>query len=118
LESWPSILVAEYNASFGLSNLVINPKYNFTNELEEEKNMQLYGASLVALTNLAKKHGLELVYCDQSGTNAFFVSKNSLPTLIPKQPHEVFRDSARSLKFKSRRLNHSAYIERGILVEV
>jgi hypothetical protein len=32
-----------------------------------------YGASLLALDRLGRKHGYALVACDSSGTNAFFV---------------------------------------------
>lgn len=51
-----------------------------------------YGASLQALTFLANTKGYDLVGCDSSGTNAFYVRKELRPATLPKQS---VRDSFR-----------------------
>lgn len=68
----PRVVVIEYNASFGHRSLTV--KYN----PEHRYNRPLYfGASLVALSKLAKEKGYILVACDCHGHDAFFIRKDA-----------------------------------------
>ncbi len=70
----PRVVVIEYNASFGpeLSVTVpYNPRFN-----RFAVDPLYHGASLVALTKLAKAKGYGLIGCESTGGNAFFVKKD------------------------------------------
>ena len=65
----PRVVVIEYNASLGPhADLVMryNPQYTWDGGTG-------YGASYVALRDLGRAKGYNLVACDITGTNAFFV---------------------------------------------
>lgn len=118
LKNWPDVLVVEYNATFGLNNFVVKEDYDYTNRSIRDKQHQIYGASLVAYTNLAKMHNLELIYCERSGTNAFFVSNQLIPKVLAKTPEEVFRASSKSLMFVKRDLDFKKFIENGDILNL
>lgn len=67
----PRVVVAEYNASFGLRSITIkyNPGFHY------QKNLY-FGASLTALVKLAREKGYILVGCDSYGHDAFFVRQD------------------------------------------
>jgi len=67
----PRVVVAEYNASFGLRSITI--KYNPTFHLQGDL---YFGASLPALAKLAKEKGYILVGCDSYGHDAFFIRQD------------------------------------------
>lgn len=76
----PRVMVLEYNAILGSesdSTVIYDPTamWDGTN---------YFGASLMALTILAKKHGYTLVYCENRGVNAFFV-RDDLLSLLPAE---------------------------------
>ncbi len=73
----PRVVVIEYNASMG-STESITVKYdqNFDKHNYVPFNFY-YGASLTALTKLARSKGYILVGCDSTGLNAFFVRKDA-----------------------------------------
>lgn len=48
-----------------------------------------FGASLLALVELGKKHGYTLVYCDRKGVNSFFVRDGLVATLNIKDAGDV-----------------------------
>ena len=69
----PRVVIIEYNSSFG-DDKSISIKYDPSFERFKVHDDGLYyGASLSALTHLAKKKGYILVGCGSGGINAFFV---------------------------------------------
>jgi hypothetical protein len=65
----PRVVVMEYNASFPPPTRWVMP-YNKNHQFDGTRN---FGASLVALSELAREKGYTLVGCDKKGVNAFFV---------------------------------------------
>ena len=67
----PRVVVAEYNAAFGLKPITIkyNPDFHYQRD-------SYFGASLAALAKLAKEKGYILVGCDRHGHDAFFARKD------------------------------------------
>jgi len=91
------MVVIEYNASFG-SEESITIKYD-PEFSREHINRNYHGASLRALTRLAKEKGMSLVGCEGSGVNAFFVKDeyltDELPAVSPEEayyPHRLRGD--------------------------
>jgi hypothetical protein len=67
----PRVVVIEYNSCIAPEqSLTIAYDPNF-----ESDGTSYFGASLLALTRLARRKGYVLVACDSRGINAFFVSK-------------------------------------------
>lgn len=65
----PRLIIAEYNAAIPPDkslSIAYDPHHRWG-------RTDYFGASLLALTTLAKRCGHTLVYCDSTGTNAFFV---------------------------------------------
>lgn len=82
----PRVVVAEYNDVFGLKPITIkyNPGFHYQND-------SYFGASLTALTKLAKEKGYILVGCDSYGHDAFFVRKDVAEgKFIELTPEEAF----------------------------
>ncbi len=48
-----------------------------------------FGASLLALKELGEQKGYTLIYCDSTGTNAFFVANEALPAGFTRRPIET-----------------------------
>ena len=71
----PQVVVIEYNASMGDSRSITIPNIPHFNR--HNFNGAYHGASLAALTKLAKTKGMKLVGCDSMGVNAFFVSEDA-----------------------------------------
>jgi hypothetical protein len=70
----PRLIVMEYNASIPPEKSITvpyNPAFN-----RFDTHYMYHGASLRALTKLAKKKGYVLVGCDSTGCNAFFVRED------------------------------------------
>ena len=91
----PRLVVIEYNASFG-QNESVAVKYspNF-DRFSCESNGYIHGASLQALSKLAKKKGYSLIYCDHTGTNAFFLKSDLLNFFQEELPQNVFESHKR-----------------------
>ncbi|MBG90236.1 MAG: hypothetical protein CL521_00285 [Actinobacteria bacterium] len=73
----PRVLVLEINAS-------ISPDLDQTVPYDPKQSWdgtRYYGASLLAMTRLARSKGYELVYMESSGTNAFFIQQEILSAL-------------------------------------
>jgi hypothetical protein len=69
----PDIVICEYNAVFGdLRTLTIPYQPTFQRHMAHHSHLY-YGASIGALTALARRKGYELVGTTSSGHNAFFV---------------------------------------------
>jgi FkbM family methyltransferase len=73
-EMLPTVLVMEYNATVGpVEPLTV--RYRPRRVWDHSNH---FGASLAALTMLASHRGLDLVYCDSVGVNAYFVARSAL----------------------------------------
>lgn len=73
----PSIVIIEYNARFGDKESVTIPyREDFDRKKSKEGNIY-YGASISALSKLAKKKNYSLICTNSNGNNAYFV-KNDL----------------------------------------
>ena len=83
------MVVIEYNASFGTEeSITIKYAPDFS---REHINRNYHGASLKALTKLAKQKGMSLVGCEGSGINAFFVRDDCLTgDLEEVSPEEAY----------------------------
>ncbi len=87
----PRVVVMEYNAAFGLRSLTIkyDPKFHYQEAFKQ--NPLYFGASLTALSRLAKKKGYILVACDTHGHDAFFVKKDAAEGKFTElTPEEAF----------------------------
>jgi len=73
----PRVVVAEYNPVFGPERTVTIP---YTQEFRYGKGFSrlYFGASLAALTKLARRKGYVLVGCADFGPNAFYVRADQL----------------------------------------
>ncbi|HEY6325521.1 MAG TPA: hypothetical protein VIW73_03255 [Candidatus Cybelea sp.] len=85
----PSVVVIEYNASFG-------PRKSVTIEYNPQHGWQrtrYYGASLTALAKLGARLGYGLIGTDRRGINAFFVRRDLLPIcgFAEKAPQQSWR---------------------------
>jgi hypothetical protein len=84
-----SIVVIEYNASFGRTaskTIAYDPSFVWS-------RTRFYGASLAALAKLGTKLGYALLGTDRRGINAFFVRRDLLGTsgFPEKSPREAWR---------------------------
>jgi len=91
----PRVMSVEYNAVYGPTrSLTIPRKQGMFDRHSYHYSGFYFGASLTALTRLANKKGYELVGCDSSGTNAFFVRKDVLKgDLKPVTPEQAYYPS-------------------------
>jgi hypothetical protein len=83
----PDIVCIEYNSGIGLKSLTIpyDPNFQWGGFGD-----WFYGASLTALHKLGQEKGYQLVGCDSSGNNAFFIIRDlgkGLPDLTPEQAY-------------------------------
>ena len=76
----PRIVVAEYNATFGKDKAITIPYDPEFIRYEKHSSGFYHGASLRALHHLGIQKGYQLVGCDFTGVNAFFV-RNDLVSL-------------------------------------
>lgn len=74
----PAIVVAEYNARFGLERAVTVPYDPSFVRSNAHFSHIYYGASLKALHQLALSKGYAFVGCNSAGNNAFFVRRDML----------------------------------------
>jgi hypothetical protein len=87
LQSRPRVLVAEYNG-----NLAVDAALSIPYDPEHRwDGSDYYGASLLALTQLAAHKGYQLVYCNAAGVNAFFVREDLLDMDDVRPLAELYR---------------------------
>jgi len=72
----PRVLIMEYNAAFGDSRSITVEYESSFQRGGKYNNESYFGASLAALTKLAKIKGYILVGCESTGCNAFFIRKD------------------------------------------
>lgn len=74
----PAIFIVEYNAVFGAQRAITIPyKSDFSRNKAHYSNLY-FGASLAAITDVAKAKGYGLVGCSSAGNNAYFVRNEVL----------------------------------------
>ncbi len=94
----PRVVVVEYNASLGPDTKLVIPyeKDFFRWSSKCHPAGWYYGASLSAWVELAKSKGYELIACESTGVNAFFVRSDLLVPGLPTQTAvEAFYPDAR-----------------------
>jgi hypothetical protein len=69
----PRVCIMEYNGSFDGETQYIMPR---NDNYRWRNNDKTFGASLKSMTDQAERLGYDLVYCDQSGVNAFYIRKD------------------------------------------
>jgi hypothetical protein len=79
----PAIVVSEYNWRFGAERRVTVPYDPAFVRGHAHQSTVYYGASLAALEALGARKGFDLVGCNSSGNNAFFVRRDLRPAAIP-----------------------------------
>jgi len=84
----PRVIVAEYNSNVGpIDSLTINYDPSF-----KWDGSSYYGASLAALKKLGESKGYELIGCESSGVNAFFVEKSLVKNrFLPGDITDLYR---------------------------
>lgn len=104
----PRVVVIEYNASFGYEEAFTVEYDLYFDRGKKHPSYRYHGASLLALTKLAKLKGYVLVGCESHGINAFFVRKDvarqgGLPEIPVEKayfPHAYRREMTLSEVFK------------------
>ncbi len=84
----PRVVIIEYNAHFAPCDscaVRYDPALTWDGS-------RYFGASLLALYRLGQKKGYDLIYCEHTGVNAFFVRVDLMPGRFdPKPPIEAYR---------------------------
>lgn len=87
----PRVVVAEYNASFGLNPITVKYDPNFHYSKNGRENPLYFGSALPASAKLAKEKGYILIGCDSNGHDAFFVRKDAVGGKFAElTPEEAF----------------------------
>lgn len=84
----PRVLVMEYNAYFGSERAVTLPSSGIP---EGRLPDGYFGASLAALEKKAREKGYRLVFCEDSGVNAFFLRHDVAPAFRGLTPIDAYR---------------------------
>lgn len=102
----PDILIIEYNSLLGCEKKIVVPYNKGFNRNNNVYPNVYYGASLNALTDLGKKKGYALIYCNKAGNNAFFIKKSLINDKIKeKSSKEVFVEKKfRELRDKNNKI--------------
>jgi hypothetical protein len=83
----PRVMVLEYNGNFGPDRSVA-----IARDTDMSRAVKgFHGASLRALSKLARAKGYKLVACDDSGTNAFYLRNELCPEIKAVAPEIAFR---------------------------
>jgi len=86
----PVIVIVEYQSVFGVEKAITVPyKPDFFRTQEHHSNLY-YGASLLALCDLAEEKGYYFVGCNSAGNNAYFVRKDKIGDLKPISAQEGY----------------------------
>lgn len=115
----PSIVIMEYNASFGPEWSVTIPHPDDYKKPDQDVTYY-HGASISALNHLAEEKGYCLLGCDSKGINAFFVLKEkaevvgfqALSSEQAFRPH-YWRTRAHSLEEQAAGLKNALLVEVG-----
>ena len=86
----PVIVIVEYQSVFGCSKAITTPyQSDFVRSTAHYSNLY-YGASILALCDLAEEKGYYFVGCNSAGNNAYFVRKDKIGTLKPLTASEGY----------------------------
>lgn len=105
----PRIVICEYNSLWGDTEAVTTPYSPTFFRTNIHQSNLYYGASIVALTNLARSKGYSLVGSNKAGNNVFFVRNDLLNNLEVVTPQAAWvqsqfresRDQSGNLTFSS-----------------
>jgi hypothetical protein len=86
----PRIIVCEYNSLFGYKAPITVPYRPDFNRTEAHYSNLYFGASISALTILAKEKGYSLVASNSEGSNIFFVRNDLMKNLKELSPKEAY----------------------------
>lgn len=85
----PRLVIAEYNSIFGPERAVTVP---YDPQFHEQNHRFIYyGASLAALTRLARRKGYRLITTEPTGVNAFFLRDDIEPSIPACAVQTAFR---------------------------
>ena len=111
------VVVIEYNASFGPSRSITVPYDPAFDRTTKHPSWAYFGASLTALSKLAKRRNYALIGCGSEGVNAFFVRRDCLHG-IPEQtpatayrPRKVLVEGGRSVEAQWLEIKEMPYID-------
>lgn len=97
----PSVIIVEYNASFGLRHITVPYDPCFMRH-EKHSSGWYHGASITALTSIAAKAEYSLVEVDPAGANLFFVRDDIKPNgMATLAPAEAYKENAFRNKWSS-----------------
>ena len=97
----PRIVVVEYNASFGNKKAITVPYDAGFVRYEKHTSGFYHGASLAALNHLGTQKGYQLVGCDFTGVNAFFVRNDLVSSdLQVMSVEQAFMPNRGRVKYK------------------
>jgi hypothetical protein len=110
----PPIVIMEYNALFGPDRAVTIPYQEDFRRHAAHFSGQYAGASLSALTRLAREKGYALVGTNSAGNNAYYVRPDWLNRAVQSvQPAEAFTASKfRDDRSELGRLTYQSYSKR------
>jgi hypothetical protein len=83
----PRLVVTEYNAGCG-PEASVAVRYDPSGMW---RGTDYFGGSLMAFVQIGRRWGYELVYCEASGNNAFFVERDLVDPARLRPPHELWR---------------------------
>jgi hypothetical protein len=90
----PAMVIAEYNASFGLRSVTTPYDPVFERHAKHESGWY-HGASLPAFERLCARHGYRLVKVSAGGCNAFFLHESCASAAIPTiDSHSAYCENA------------------------
>jgi hypothetical protein len=98
----PRIVIAEYNASFGDQRAITVPYDPEFVRYDRHPSGFYHGASLAALQKLGIQKGYQLVGCDFTGVNAFFVRNDLITSKIkPISVDDAYMQNRGRVKYKN-----------------
>ncbi len=89
----PIVVIVEYNSLFGADQPWTVPYDAAFRRTDKHFTNLYFGASLMALCDLAEEKGYAFVGCTSAGNNAFFVRRDRLGGLTPRSVAEGFVSS-------------------------
>jgi hypothetical protein len=87
----PTIAIVEYNSLFGVERAITIPYAAEFDRTRAHPSYLYFGASLLALCDLAETKGYAFIGCNSHGNNAYFVRKDKLGALKPVDPRQGYR---------------------------
>ena len=89
----PIIIIIEYNSVFGCDRAITIPyQQDFRRTSAHHSNLY-FGASILALCDLADEKGYAFIGCNSAGNNAYFVKKENLKKIKPLTAEQGYVES-------------------------